>query len=125
MCEKNYREDTAEEKIAKLEKQLENYRRIVHANANYEFDLKNRFFTVEENTFILDNSFDFDAGLKVSGDFIDNQKLEYAQMIARALNDYNRIKNENEEMKKILADLREHTSQLPKEITDLIQYLKN
>ncbi len=124
MCERNYNEETSEEKIARLERTLKNYRDLVHSNAGGVIDLKNRFFTVQENIFILDNSFDFDAGLKVSGDFIDDQKKEYAHMIANALNNYNQLQKENEEMKKLLADLKAHSANLPKEIAELVSYLK-
>lgn len=124
MCERNYNEETSEEKISRLERTLKNYRDLVHANAGGVIDLKNRFFTVQENIFILDNSFDFDAGLKVSGDFIDDQKKEYAHMIANALNNYNQLQKENEEMKKLLADLKSHSANLPKEIAELVSYLK-
>lgn len=124
MCERNYNEETSEEKIARLERTLKNYRDLVHSNAGGVIDLKNRFFTVQENIFILDNSFDFDARLKVSGDFIDDQKKEYAHMIANALNNYNQLQKENKEMKKLLADLKAHSSNLPKEIAELVSYLK-
>lgn len=100
MCERKYEQENLQAKILKLEKQLENYRKIVHNNANGEFELKNRFFIVQDNGFILDNSFDFDAGITISGDFIDNQKFEYAQMIANALNNYNKLTKQNELLQK-------------------------
>lgn len=109
---------------SKLERKWINLHTTINTNTNREFDLKNRFFTVEQNTFILDNNFDFDAGLKVSGDFIDDEKHKYAQLIACALNDYNRLKQENEKLKEYLMYSRQYLTDLPKEVLALIEELK-
>ena len=58
----------------------------VFTNGDRRITLKDRTFTVEGDGLILDNNFDFDAGLRVSGDFVGDEKQQYAQMIADALN---------------------------------------
>lgn len=49
--------------------------------------LANRHFELVGQDFIQDENFDFDAGLKLSGDFSDGQKALYARMICAALNE--------------------------------------
>lgn len=68
------------------EKRLAELRAKVFTNGDRKMTMKGRTFTVEGDDFIIDNNFDFDAGLKVSGDFVDGEKRQYAEMIAAALN---------------------------------------
>ena len=49
--------------------------------------LGNRHFELVGADFIQDENFDFDAGLKLSGDFVEGQKALYARMICAALNE--------------------------------------
>ena len=71
---------------AKLTTELAALRAKVFTNGDRAMTMEGRTFTVESNGFILDNNFDFDAGLQVSGDFVGKEKAQYAQMIADALN---------------------------------------
>ena len=50
------------------------------------FSMKDRNFTREGNGYIQDNNFDFDAGLRIGGDFVNDELDQYAQMICNALN---------------------------------------
>lgn len=55
---------------------------------NSEISMKDRYFNLLDDNFISDNNFDFDAGLRLDGDFeSDTQKRAYAEMIANALNE--------------------------------------
>jgi hypothetical protein len=47
--------------------------------------MKGRYF-VATGPHIQDENFDFDALMTVNGDFVDDEKAQYAQMIAEALN---------------------------------------
>lgn len=49
--------------------------------------LANRHFELVGDDFIQDENFDFDAGLKLSGDFSEGQQQRYSQMICAALNE--------------------------------------
>jgi hypothetical protein len=69
-----------------LKEEVEHLRSKIFTNGDRNMTMEGRHFTIEGDGFILDNNFDFDAGLSVSGDFVDNQKNEYAQMIADVLN---------------------------------------
>jgi hypothetical protein len=42
--------------------------------------MEDRFFSINQDGFITDNNFDFDAGLKLSGDFVNDEKYRYAAM---------------------------------------------
>lgn len=75
-----------EAKIAKLEGQVKSYIKLINTNTERHMTMEDRFFTADEEGFITDNNFDFDAALHVSGDFVDNEKALYAQMIVTALN---------------------------------------
>lgn len=47
-----------------------------------------KFFLSKTGDFIQDEKFDFDAGFKLSGDFVsEDQKRAYAKMIVDALNE--------------------------------------
>lgn len=71
------------------EKRLHELRVKVFTSGDRVLSMKGRTYTVEGDGFVLDNNFDFDAGLSVSGDFIDDEKQQYARMIAAALNSHN------------------------------------
>lgn len=58
----------------------------IYTNGDRDMTMKDRCFTVDENGFISDNNFDFDAGMRVSGDFVGDEKKRYAEMIAAVLN---------------------------------------
>ncbi len=58
----------------------------IFTNGDRSMTMDGRVFTAAENGFISDQNFDFDAGLQVSGDFIGNEKQQYAEMIASSLN---------------------------------------
>jgi hypothetical protein len=59
----------------------------IHTNGNCELTLKDRHFSYESNSYILDNNFDFDAGIKIDGDFGSPELREgYTKMICNALN---------------------------------------
>lgn len=107
-----------------LERKWINLHLTINTNTNREMVMRDRFFTVEQNTFVLDNNFDFDAGLKVSGDFVDDEKLRYAQMIASTLNNYNRIEQENIKLKEYLQQAKQYLTDLPAEVLSLIDELK-
>ena len=58
----------------------------VHTNGDRTMSMKDRNFTSEGNGYIQDNNFDFDAGLRIGGDFVNDERDQYAQMICNALN---------------------------------------
>lgn len=65
--------------------------RKIFTNGNRELSMKDRFFRVFKDGFISDENFDFDAGMKVTGDFYsEDERFQYACMIADALNNYNK-----------------------------------
>lgn len=70
----------------KAEKALAALRAMIFTNGNRSMTLKGRTFTVDDDGFICDQNFDFDAGMKVTGDFLGGEKKQYAEMIAEALN---------------------------------------
>lgn len=76
----------AADEIERLRAELAALRAKIFTNGDRKMTMEGRTFTVESDGFILDNNFDFDAGLKVSGDFVDDEKQQYAQMIASVLN---------------------------------------
>lgn len=78
-------------RIAELEKNVADYQKLIHTNTDRTMTMEHRFF-VAENGFIGDENFDFDVSMKVSGDFVDDEKRRYAQMIACTLNDYGTLK---------------------------------
>lgn len=59
---------------------------MLFTNGSRAMNMEGRIFSVEGEGFILDNNFDFDAGMLISGDFVADEKNEYAQMICAALN---------------------------------------
>ena len=64
-----------------------------------------RTFTAMDS-YIQDEDFDFDAGLQVTGDFVDDEKSQYAQMIADVLNKHVELNQENEKLKADVARMR-------------------
>lgn len=76
----------AADEIERLRADLAALRAKVFTNGDRNMTMERRTFTVESDGFILDNNFDFDAGLQVSGDFVDDEKRQYAEMIAGVLN---------------------------------------
>ena len=58
----------------------------VHTNGDRTMSMKDRNFTSEGNGYIQDINFDFDAGLRIGGDFVNDERDQYAQMICNALN---------------------------------------
>ncbi len=88
MAEKEKMEDVGylQDRVKKLEEQVRSYVKLINTNTERHMTMEDRFFTADEDGFITDNNFDFDAAMHVSGDFVDNEKALYAQMIVSALN---------------------------------------
>lgn len=82
----NDRLAAVEAENVELRAEIAELRSKVFINGDRSITMAGRFFTVEGDGFILDNNFDFDASLTVSGDFIGDEKIQYAQMIANVLN---------------------------------------
>lgn len=85
----------AADEIERLRAELTSLRAKIFTNGDRKMTMQGRTFTVESDGFILDNNFDFDAGMKVSGDFVDDEKQQYAEMIASVLNAYTPKHNSN------------------------------
>ena len=92
--------------LAVMTEKRNNLRNTIFTNTNREMSLNGRFFRASAD-WVYDENFDFDAGFKLFGDFVDDEKNRYAQMIACTLNDYQNvvaelaaIKAENESLKK-------------------------
>lgn len=68
------------------EKRLAELRAKVFTNGDRKMTMEGRVFTASADGFITDQNFDFDAGMQVTGDFVDDEKRQYAEMIAGALN---------------------------------------
>lgn len=79
--------------MAGLTKKHNALKKTVFTNTNREVTIRNRFFTAHDDG-VADQNFDFDAYLRIDGDFIDDEKKRYAQMIACTLNDYGRLATE-------------------------------
>jgi hypothetical protein len=80
----------ADEQIAKLKAEVSALRAMIFTSGNRSMTMEGRTFTVMENGFIGDNNFDFDAGMRLTGDFVDDdEKRQYAEMIADVLNRHN------------------------------------
>ena len=75
---------------------LKEANRKIFTNGDRTLTLDNRFFTVSDDGFISDQNFDFDAGMSVTGDFVGDEKVQYARMIADALNSHLDIVNESD-----------------------------
>lgn len=72
---------------ADLVAKIEAYKKFILTNTNRELVMRDRFFAAHGD-FVDDNNFDFDAGLLVTGDFVDDEKERYALMIASTLNNF-------------------------------------
>lgn len=81
------------DQVAGLTKKHNALKKTVFTNTNREVTIRNRFFTAHDDG-VADQNFDFDAYLRIDGDFIDDEKKRYAQMIACTLNDYGRLATE-------------------------------
>ena len=79
----------AEEQIAKLKAEVSALRAMIYTNGDRNMTMEGRTFTVMEDGFIGDNNFDFDAGMRLNGDFVGDEKRQYAEMIADVLNMHN------------------------------------
>ena len=60
----------------------------IFTNTDRSMTMDGRVFSLRGDGFICDNKFDFDAGLRVSGDFVDEEIQRYAGMIASVLNEH-------------------------------------
>ena len=89
---------------------MSNETKPTHTNRDREMTMKDRCFTVDADGFISDNNFDFDAGMRVSGDFVGDEKRRYAEMIAAVLNAHAHPVNARllEALKTLRDALRDH-----------------
>ena len=71
-----------------LSTDFSNLRAKVFTNGDRRMTMGGRTFTFEGDGLIFDNNFDFDACLRVSGDFAGDEKQQYAQMIVEVLNSH-------------------------------------
>lgn len=86
----------ASEAMRRLEKYLEEIsaapqpsqepEKALHTHGDRSFTMKDRNFSYCGNGWIQDNNFDFDAGWKITGDFVDDDKDNYSKMIVDVLN---------------------------------------
>ena len=74
------------DKLEDMQRRLKATQEPVYTNGDRTMTMKDRNFTSEGNGYIQDNNFDFDAGLRIDGDFVDAERDQYAQMICSALN---------------------------------------
>lgn len=112
-----------EAKIAKLEAANRAYKETIFTNTNRKMTMEDRFFIVNEDGFILDNNFDFDAGWQITGDFVDGEKYEYAQMIVAALNKVAK-EDRDEEQRRIIESIEDNDSPEVKRLKDIIEEQK-
>lgn len=110
-------------RIEKLEAANRAYKETIFTNTNRKITMEDRFFTVNEDGFILDNNFDFDAGWQITGDFVDGEKYEYAQMIAAALNKV-AAEDRDEEQRRLIESLEDTESPQVKKLKDIIEEQK-
>ena len=76
----------ADEAYQACKEALAETQEAVYTNGDRTMSMKDRNFTSEGNGYIQDNNFDFDAGLRIDGDFVNDELDQYAQMICNALN---------------------------------------
>jgi DNA repair exonuclease SbcCD ATPase subunit len=75
--------------VASLKEERDALRRKVYANTDNGVTIDGRIFSVDGDGYIQDNNFDYDAGMKLSGDFGGADiKQQYAQMICNTLNSH-------------------------------------
>jgi hypothetical protein len=75
--------------ISKLQDELSELRsayKKFFTNTNHGITMKDRNFSVQDDGEIFDENFDYDACIKISGDFAEGDKVKYAQMICSVLN---------------------------------------
>ena len=99
------RDTIKSEALLENERQAErilDYQKFIATNTNRELTMKDRFFSAHDD-FVADNNFDFDAGFLVTGDFVNDEKSRYAQMIACTLNDYNQQAAEISRLRGVIA----------------------
>lgn len=70
----------------RLRAELTRLRAMVFTNGDRKMTMEGRVFTANADGFISDQNFDFDAGMQVTGDFVDDEKRQYAEMIVSVLN---------------------------------------
>ena len=80
------KEDYWKARAEKAENALSELMAKVLTNGDRSMTMENRTFIANADGFISDENFDFDAGLRVTGDFVNDEKKQYAEMIASALN---------------------------------------
>lgn len=110
-------------RIEKLEAANRAYKETIFTNTNRKITMEDRFFIVNEDGFILDNNFDFDAGWQITGDFVDGEKYEYAQMIVAALNKVAK-EDRDEEQRRIIESIEDNDSPEVKRLKDIIEEQK-
>ena len=71
----------ADEELAKLKAEVAALRAMIFTSGDRSMTMEGRAFTVMENGFIGDNNFDFDAGMRVTGDFVGDEKQQYAKWL--------------------------------------------
>ena len=87
LIEEQYAEiESLKQQLAESEAELAALRAKLFTSGDRCMSMKDRIFTLEGDGFILDNNFDFDAALKVSGDFVNDEKNQYSKMIINVLN---------------------------------------
>ena len=70
----------------RAEKELADLRAKIFTNGDRSMTMVGRTFVASDGGFISDENFDFDAGMQVTGNFVGDEKRQYAEMIAAALN---------------------------------------
>lgn len=110
-------------RIEKLEAANRAYKETIFTNTNRKMTMEDRFFVVNEDGYILDNNFDFDAGWQITGDFVDGEKYEYAQMIVAALNKVAK-EDRDEEQRRIIESIEDNDSPEVKRLKDIIEEQK-
>lgn len=84
-----YEIDRLRAEVASLKEERDGLRRKVYTNTDNGMTMESRIFSVDGDGYIQDNNFDYDAGMKLSGDFGDAEtKQQYAQMICDTLNSH-------------------------------------
>ena len=80
------KEDYWRARAEKAENALSELMAGVFTHGDRSMTMENRTFIANADGFISDENFDLDAGMQVTGDFVNDEKKQYAEMIAAALN---------------------------------------
>lgn len=112
-----------QDRIEKLEAANRTYKETIFTNTNRKMTMEDRFFVVNEDGYILDNNFDFDAGWQITGDFVDGEKYEYAQMIVAALNKVAK-EDRDEEQRRIIESIEDNDTPQIKKLKEIIEEQK-